>query len=90
VHENVLLGRPGAANPREEVEQATRLGGAYDVIQKLPLKFDTNLEPRSTGYSRAGWKSSDNKAFDQFVNAQKPTKLSGGEWQRLAVRRALN
>ncbi|KAG8751397.1 hypothetical protein FRC12_012459 [Ceratobasidium sp. 428] len=85
VHENILLGRPDAAEPHEEVQQATRLGGSYDVIQKLPLKFDTNLKPRTTGYSRAGWKSSSNKAFDRFVEAQKPTKLSGGEWQRLAI-----
>ncbi|KAG9095870.1 hypothetical protein FRC07_011021 [Ceratobasidium sp. 392] len=85
VHENILLGRPHANKPREEVQHATKLGGAHDIVQKLPLKFDTNLKPRNTGYSRAGWKSSDNTAFNRFVEAQKPTKLSGGEWQRLAL-----
>ncbi|KAG9103481.1 hypothetical protein FRC06_010463 [Ceratobasidium sp. 370] len=88
VHENILLGRPDAAEPREEVQNATRLGGAYDIVQKLPLKYDTNLEPRNTGYSRAGWKSSHNKAFERFDKAQEPTKLSGGEWQRLALSRS--
>ncbi|KAG8714631.1 hypothetical protein FRC08_011671, partial [Ceratobasidium sp. 394] len=88
VYENILLGRPDTAEPREEVRNATRLGGAYDIVQKLPHKFETNLEPRNTGYSRAGWKSSHNKAFERFDEAQKPTKLSGGEWQRLALSRS--
>ncbi|KAG8746018.1 hypothetical protein FRC10_006357 [Ceratobasidium sp. 414] len=88
VHENILLGRPDTVEPRGEVQNAARLGGAYDIVQKLPLKFETNLEPRNTGYSRAGWKSSHNKAFERFTEAQEPTKLSGGEWQRLALSRS--
>ncbi|KAG8734295.1 hypothetical protein FRC10_011799 [Ceratobasidium sp. 414] len=86
VYENILLGRSDAAEPREEVENATKLGGACDIVQKkLTLRFETNLEPRNTGYSRAGWRLSYNKAFEGLVEAQKPTQLSGGEWQRLAL-----
>ncbi|KAJ1307532.1 hypothetical protein OPQ81_001629 [Rhizoctonia solani] len=88
IHENILLGRPDCENPIEAVEQAARLGGAYDFIQKLPLKFETNLEPQQTGYANARWdedEEEETNVFQKFIDAQKNTKLSGGEWQRLAL-----
>lgn len=89
IRENILLGRPDCENPDEAVEEAARLGGAYDFVQKLPLKFETNLEPQRTGFSTAdfGEDDKDEDKYQTLIDAQKATKLSGGEWQRLAVRR---
>ena len=69
------------------MEEAARLGGAYDFIQKLPLKFETNLEPGDHGVSSDSFRRNGVKeTYQQFIDAQKPIQLSGGEWQRLAVR----
>ncbi|KAH7341765.1 P-loop containing nucleoside triphosphate hydrolase protein [Rhizoctonia solani] len=87
IHENILLGRPDCENPEEAVEEAARLGGAFDFVQKLPLKFETNLEPQKTGYANT-WDDDDEEetnTYQKFIDAQKATKLSGGEWQRLAL-----
>jgi ABC-type multidrug transport system fused ATPase/permease subunit len=83
-----LLGRPDCTNPEEAVEEAARLGGAFDFVQKLPLKFETNLEPQQTGFVNT-WEDDgeeETSIFQKFIDSQKATKLSGGEWQRLAVR----
>ncbi|QRW17937.1 ABC transporter [Rhizoctonia solani] len=87
IHENILLGRPDCPNSKEGVEEAARLGGAFDFVQKLPLKFETNLEPQQTGYVNT-WEDDDEEEkniFQKFIDSQKATKLSGGEWQRLAL-----
>ncbi|CAE6416217.1 unnamed protein product [Rhizoctonia solani] len=87
IHENILLGRPDCENPKEAVEEAARLGGAFDFVQKLPLKFETNLEPQQTGYANT-WEDDDDEetnTYQKFIDTQKATKLSGGEWQRLAL-----
>ncbi|CAE6431870.1 unnamed protein product [Rhizoctonia solani] len=87
IYENILLGRPDCENPKEAVEEAARLGGAFDFVQKLPLKFETNLEPQQTGYANT-WDDDDDKetnTYQKFIDTQKATKLSGGEWQRLAL-----
>ncbi|CAE6516946.1 unnamed protein product, partial [Rhizoctonia solani] len=83
IYENILLGRPDCENSKEAVEEAARLGGAFDFVQKLPLKFETNLEPQQTGYAIT-WQD-DNDTYQKFFDSQKATKLSGGEWQRLAL-----
>ncbi|KAG8680664.1 hypothetical protein FRC09_018062, partial [Ceratobasidium sp. 395] len=84
VQENILLGCPDTGSPEKDVEEAARLGGSYDFVQKLPLKFDTNLEPEQTGFSNRSTGENTSEKYKPFVEAQKPTKLSGGEWQRLA------
>lgn len=89
IHENILLGRPDSVHPREDVEQAAVLGGAHKLVQKLPLKFDTNLRPQNTGYSESRYGADNAGPFGALIDAQKSTELSGGEWQRLAVRNFL-
>ncbi|CAE6410279.1 unnamed protein product [Rhizoctonia solani] len=87
IYENILLGRPDCPNPEEAVEEAARLGGAFDFVQKLPLKFGTNLEPQQTGFVNT-WEDDNEEEkniFQKFIDSQKATKLSGGEWQRLAL-----
>ncbi|CAE7198365.1 unnamed protein product [Rhizoctonia solani] len=87
IRDNILLGRPECDDPENEVEDAAKLGGAYDFVQKLPLKFETNIEPITTGF--ASWGGGDNHAdqYKSISDTEKPTKLSGGEWQRLALSR---
>ncbi|QRV75056.1 ABC transporter [Ceratobasidium sp. AG-Ba] len=87
IRENILLGKPDSENPTEEIEEAAKLGGAYDFVQKLPLKFDTNLKPSNTGYSNASYGEDEDEEtiYQKFIDSQKETKLSGGEWQRLAL-----
>ncbi|KAF8604173.1 P-loop containing nucleoside triphosphate hydrolase protein [Ceratobasidium sp. AG-I] len=87
VGENIRLGRPESENAVQDVEEASRLGGAYDFIQKLPLKFNTNIEPHKTGYRAWSLGRSGKDDFKSLIEAQKPTKLSGGEWQRLSLSR---
>ncbi|KAG8719201.1 hypothetical protein FRC08_003429 [Ceratobasidium sp. 394] len=87
IGQNILLGRPDCENPTEAVEDAAKLGGAFDFIQKLPQKFNTNLKPNNNGYSNTsyGEDDDDETIYQKFIDAQKETKLSGGEWQRLAL-----
>ncbi|KAF8754479.1 P-loop containing nucleoside triphosphate hydrolase protein [Rhizoctonia solani] len=42
IKENILMGRPDSEDPDTEIENAAKLGGAYDFIQKFPLRFETN------------------------------------------------
>ncbi|CAE6516035.1 unnamed protein product [Rhizoctonia solani] len=87
LHENILLGQPDCENPKEAVEEAARLGGAFDFVQKLPLKFETNLEPQQMGHTNT-WDPEEEdgaRVFQKFIDAQMNTQLSGGEWQRLAL-----
>ncbi|KEP52346.1 putative phosphate ABC transporter, ATP-binding protein [Rhizoctonia solani 123E] len=87
IKENILMGRPDSENPDIDIENAAKLGGAYDFIQKLPLGLETNLEPKSTGYASIACGESDQEKFKSIGEIEKPVKLSGGEWQRLAISR---
>ncbi|CAE6425375.1 unnamed protein product [Rhizoctonia solani] len=87
IKDNIRLGFPECDDAEEMVENAAKLGGAYDFVQKLPLKFETNVEPMTTGF--ASWGGGGNHAdqYKSISDTEKPTKLSGGEWQRLALSR---
>jgi ATP-binding cassette subfamily B protein len=65
--ENVGFGRLDLLGDRAALEAAAREAGALEVIERLPLGWDTTL-------SRA------------YENG---TDLSGGEWQKVALARAL-
>ncbi|KAG8748264.1 hypothetical protein FRC10_007654 [Ceratobasidium sp. 414] len=85
VQENILLGRPGSKDPEQDVEEASKLGGSHSFILGLPKGFSTNIEPEQTGFSSRNSGENTAEKYKMMVDAQKPTKLSGGEWQRLAV-----
>ncbi|CAE6524067.1 unnamed protein product [Rhizoctonia solani] len=87
IKENILMGRPDSEDPATDIENAARLGGAYDFIQKLPLGFETNLEADGMGYPSIACTESDQEKFKSFQEAEPPAKLSGGERQRLAISR---
>ncbi|KAH7341781.1 P-loop containing nucleoside triphosphate hydrolase protein [Rhizoctonia solani] len=87
IEDNIRLGFPECDDPEKTVENAAKLGGAYDFVQKLPLKFETNVEPMTTGF--ASWGGGGNHAYQykSISDTEKPTKLSGGEWPRLTLSR---
>ncbi|KAH7338087.1 P-loop containing nucleoside triphosphate hydrolase protein [Rhizoctonia solani] len=87
IKENILMGRPDSEDPATDIEDAARLGGAYDFIQKLPLGFETNLEGSGMGHPSIACTESDREKFKSFQETEPPAKLSGGEWQRLAISR---
>ncbi|KEP48862.1 ATP-binding ABC transporter [Rhizoctonia solani 123E] len=72
----------------EAVENGAKLGGAYDFIQELPLKFQTNLEPVRTGLSTSDCKVVDREQFKSLAATEKHANLSEGQWQRLALSRS--
>ncbi|KAG9105349.1 hypothetical protein FRC07_009358 [Ceratobasidium sp. 392] len=84
IGENILLGRPDSKTPQEDMEVAAKKAGAHKFIQKLPDKFDTDLAYNYTGYS-SGWYDEEENPFRSLIDSQFKTKLSGGEWRRLAL-----
>ncbi|GAT66871.1 multidrug ABC transporter permease [Planomonospora sphaerica] len=73
--ENIGLGDLGALHDRERVTAAARLAGAHEAISELPRGYDTML---SRMFGPPGEE-------DDTVGVP----LSGGQWQRLALARAL-
>ncbi|CAE6506346.1 unnamed protein product [Rhizoctonia solani] len=88
IKENFLMGHHNPMNPDkhvETIENAAKLGGSYDFVQKLPLKFETNLEPLKTGWSSSDCRVVDWEIFKRLAVTERNTGLSGGQWQRLAA-----
>lgn len=72
--ENIGLGDVAALDDRDRVEAAARLAGVHETIAGLPRGYDTLL-------SRI--------FFGDRDDPQAGVVLSGGQWQRLALARAL-
>lgn len=65
--ENICISNLSEQNNRQRIEECSQKSGAFDIITRLPLKWDQVLSNR-------------------FKNG---VQLSGGEWQKIAVARAL-
>ncbi|KAG8731880.1 hypothetical protein FRC11_001809 [Ceratobasidium sp. 423] len=87
IKENLLMGCIDTAHPDMDVENAAKLGGAYDFIQELPNKFETNLQPMTRGWASFDCGEEDRKKF-KCLKEHKRSDLSGGQWQRLAISRS--
>ncbi|KAI0301012.1 HlyB/MsbA family ABC transporter [Multifurca ochricompacta] len=95
IRENIALGDPAHAHDDAAIEQAARLGGASELISRLPDGFDTYLErPVPDIYS--GLPEGTTTVFGRkiekgqlrnFMNTPTDHGLSGGQMQRLAVAR---
>ncbi|NUR89262.1 MAG: ABC transporter ATP-binding protein [Nonomuraea sp.] len=72
--ENIGLGDVAALGDRDRVEAAARLAGVHETVAALPQGYDTLL-------SRI--------FFGDRDDPQAGVVLSGGQWQRLALARAL-
>ncbi|MGI5128052.1 ABC transporter ATP-binding protein [Pseudonocardia sp. CA-107938] len=74
--ENIALGDVEALDDRDRITAAARLAGVHDMIEALPRGYDTLL-------SRMFVSEQDKADPDTGI------VLSGGQWQRLALARAL-
>ncbi|QRW20912.1 ABC transporter [Rhizoctonia solani] len=88
IKENILMGRPDSEDPDTEIENAAKLGGAYDFIQKFPLRFETNLGSVHSGYASTACGKDEKEMFKSMEETEKSVQLSGGQWQRLAITRS--
>ncbi|KAI9507420.1 HlyB/MsbA family ABC transporter [Russula earlei] len=94
VRENIALGDPTRASDDAAIEQAARLGGASELIARLPDGLDTYIERPvrdlyeglPDGASIFGGKV-DNEYLRGLMDTPAEKALSGGEKQRLAVAR---
>jgi ATP-binding cassette subfamily B protein len=74
--ENIGLGDVAAVDDRRRITDAARLAGIDDVLAALPRGYDTMLSQVFT-------------EGDTSDDESSGTMLSGGQWQRLALARAL-
>ncbi|WP_433257227.1 ABC transporter ATP-binding protein [Streptosporangium sp. CA-135522] len=72
--ENIGIGDPENLNESELIHTAARRAGAHDLVTRLPRGYDTML-------SRIFFQDED--------DPEQGTTLSGGQWQRIALARAL-
>jgi len=94
IRDNIALGDPARANDDAAIEEAARLGGATELIARLPNGFDTYLERPvrdcyaglQDGASVFGGKV-DNGLLRGIMGTPADNALSGGEMQRIAVSR---
>ncbi|MEU0572830.1 ABC transporter ATP-binding protein [Nonomuraea sp. NPDC005983] len=73
--ENIGVGEVEALNDRARIEAAARMAGAHETVRALPRGYDTML-------SRIFFGPEDD-------DPQAGVMLSGGQWQRLALARAM-
>lgn len=74
--ENIGIGDPGTMGQRDRIEGAAAAAGVHELLVGLPRGYDTML-------SRIFFSEHDKD------DAEHGMQLSGGQWQRLAVARAL-
>jgi len=95
VRENIALGDPGRVHDDAAIEEAARLGGASELIARLPDGFDTYLERpvrdlfsgMPDGTTTLFGRKVDHGRLRRFMDAPTDHGLSGGQMQRLAVAR---
>ncbi|KAH7926211.1 P-loop containing nucleoside triphosphate hydrolase protein [Leucogyrophana mollusca] len=97
IRENIALGNPELAHDEDKIREAARLGGAEELIDRLPDGLDTYLDrPVKDYYSSLpeGTKSLFGRPVDYSrvrgmgsMRTTDTSTLSGGQMQRLAVSR---
>ncbi|KAH9164207.1 HlyB/MsbA family ABC transporter [Lactarius sanguifluus] len=94
IRDNIAFGNPRLVGDDAAIEEAARLGGASELIARLPEGFDTYLE-RPVRDKYVGLPEGTKKFFGRKVvegpygltEDTADRELSGGEMQRLAVAR---
>ncbi|KZS90374.1 P-loop containing nucleoside triphosphate hydrolase protein [Sistotremastrum niveocremeum HHB9708] len=99
IAENIGMGDPTHAFDEDQIRQAAQLGGATEVIEKLPEGFDTYLQrPREARDMFVNLPPEMDTLFGKKIqnsgvksrrkaDRSDDTGLSGGEMQRLALSR---
>jgi ABC-type multidrug transport system fused ATPase/permease subunit len=94
IRDNIAMGNPRRAHDNAAIEEAARLGGASELIARLPEGLDTYLE-RPVRDEYVGLPEEKRKLFNQkvvgglegYTDDTNKQELSGGQMQRLAVAR---
>ncbi|KAL8281424.1 hypothetical protein RQP46_006108 [Phenoliferia psychrophenolica] len=92
IRENIALGDASSPSSMDDIIVASKLGGAHEFISSLPLGYETTVEPPQTGFGRLknrGGVSLQDKARRSEEDKARELKLSGGQWQRLALARTM-
>ncbi|KAI9452208.1 P-loop containing nucleoside triphosphate hydrolase protein, partial [Lactarius psammicola] len=94
IRDNIALGNPLRARDDAAIEEAARLGGASELITRLPDGFDTYLErpvrDQYMGLPEGTRTIFGRKVTDRhrgYTDDTSDQELSGGQMQRLAVAR---
>ncbi|KAF7799350.1 hypothetical protein EIP86_010582 [Pleurotus ostreatoroseus] len=76
IAETIGIGDPDHANDRERIEQAARLGGAYDFVQRYNAGFDEIIQPVTTSYS-SDYPADDQQLREVFDSIERQKDISG-------------
>jgi len=88
VRDSITLGDVHQRHNTDKIHRAAKSGGAYDFIMQLPKGFDTDIQS-----TKPYWSTNLNKAVDggplkeRIKRMGDDVKISGGQWQRLAISR---
>jgi ATP-binding cassette subfamily B protein len=82
--ENIGLGHTAVMSDRSKLEAAAKLAGVHETLSRLPHSYDTLL---SRMFQPASSETPGSRSPDERV--QVGVALSTGQWQRLALARAL-
>jgi ATP-binding cassette subfamily B protein len=87
--ENIGLGDVTALADRSRITAAARLAGVHELLAGLPRGYDTLLSRMFADAAPAESGAATEEGGEYGGNAQSGVLLSGGQWQRLALARAL-
>ncbi|KLO15702.1 P-loop containing nucleoside triphosphate hydrolase protein [Schizopora paradoxa] len=94
VRENVGIGNVGDGFSDKAVEEAARRAGAVKLVRGLPRGLDTRLECMGLGMGMTSGMGEPlerpgDEGYENGMASDVRQGLSGGEWQRVAISRAL-
>ncbi|KAF9515917.1 hypothetical protein BS47DRAFT_1293213 [Hydnum rufescens UP504] len=89
IRENIGLGSVDHVDDIDRIHRATKLGGAFDFINELPLGFETDIEARSDAWSSMHKAKEGGPLKTKLKELEGEFEISGGQWQRLAISRTL-
>lgn len=83
--ENIGLGNVARAKDLEAIEEAAQLGGAGELIRKLPEGYDLITNPKTAAHTSSTIPKG--SALESMIKARREGQkaFSGGENQRLAL-----
>ncbi|MFI0944306.1 ABC transporter ATP-binding protein [Streptomyces sp. NPDC021020] len=87
--ENIALGNLDAADKPGAVAEAARGSGVHDQLASLPRGYDTMLSRVFAAPQETPADAADTAAERPLADPDAGVVLSGGQWQRIALARAL-